>query len=162
MKKENHFFDIIRKEGLYERYNDLFIPDLVGEGQTKVFEKNLQRLGLGDLVNQKSVLVFGKGCKDIKVNESFDVLFSHQNLADSVEVKATLKYVNVNPSYKIDYLPEGYSGICLIEFKNGVPDLMSQLKAYGEKVNQEVSTTLYLSEKPILNRLKELMKENQA
>lgn len=156
MKIEDKFLDVIRKEGLYEEYNDMFIPDRLGTEDADIFLKNLKRLGLGDLINENSILVFGKGGRDIKVNESFGVLFSHQDLTDAIKVEATLKYVNLSTSRKIDFLPKGSSGVCLIEFKDSIPDLIWQLRIYGEKDCSQGNVTLYLSEKPIIDRLKEL------
>ena len=158
MRIENNFLDVIRKEGLYEEYNDMFIPDRLGEEESDAFINSLRRLKLGHLINDNSILVYGKASRDIKVNESFDVLFSHQNFIEEVQVEATLKYVNLSASRKIDFLPKGYSGVCLIEFNGSIPDLIWQLGVYGEKDCREEKTTLYLSEKPVLERLRKLAK----
>lgn len=160
MTVESHVFDALLNEGFYEKYNDLFISDRLGWEQTKSFEQNLQRLGLGKLINPKTVLVLGKGCKDIQLNETFDVLFPHKEVEANIEVKATLRYVNLSPGRKIDYLPKGYTGICLLDFKDGIPDLIDRLKVYGDKQPIHKHRTLYLSQRPILDRILELMKED--
>ena len=160
MKIQEHFLDTIREEGLYDKYNDIFITERIGEQETKVFEKNLKRLDLGHLINPKSILVLGKGYKDILINESFDILFLHENLNNAIEVKALIKYVNLSPGRKIDYLPKGYTGICLIELEDKIPNQIYDLKVYGDKERKGEKNVLYLSEKPIYKRLKGLMNKN--
>lgn len=159
MKLEDYLIKALREEGFYNNYNDLFIPDRVEKEQVEKFEKNLQRLGLGHLFNKESVLVFGKSNKDIKIGESFNVLFSHNSIENYIKVKAILKYVNLSPGRKIDYLPRGYTGICLLEFIGGVPELIDKLKFYKEKRDKHKHDTLYLTQEPVINRILELLNE---
>lgn len=162
MKLEDYSINTLREEGFYDNYSDLFIPDRVDKEQAEKFKQNLQRLGLGHLFNEETVLVFGKGNKDIKLEESFDVLFGHHSVENNIRTKAILKYVNLSLGRKIDYLPRGYTGICLLEFKGGVPKLINKLKFFKENVNAERHDTLYLTQEPILNRILELQSESQS
>ncbi|MEL7006104.1 MAG: hypothetical protein AAFN93_25755 [Bacteroidota bacterium] len=123
--------------------------------------QNLQRLGLGHLFNKETVLVFGKSNRDIMLGESFDVLFGHHSIENNMRVEAILKYVNLSPGRKIDHLPGGYTGICLLEFNGGLPNLINKLKFSKEKRNKEKHDTLYLTQEPILNRILEICNESE-
>lgn len=85
-------------------------------------------------------------CVDIKTGEEFNVLFSHTDVENYVYTKAILKYTSVNRSYEVNYLPNGYAGICLIEFPNGLPALLKKLRP-EEEDDYALYDILYLTKK---------------
>ena len=110
----------------------------------------LDKININKLaISETTVFIGCRSKENIKINTEFDVLFEYFNIENVIKTKAILKYVSVNPSYELDYLPYGYYGICLIEFPNGKPDLISVLKPENEKcVNM-----LYLTQKGTMSKL---------
>ena len=160
MRLEQNVINTLRTEGFYDSYNDLFISDRVEKEEVEIFKKNLQRLGLGNLFNSQTILVFGKSLKDLHLGDVFEVFFPHEEVEKNIKLEAILKYVNLSKGRKIDYLPKGCTGICLIEFKGEIPKIIDRLKFYNEKFDELRHYNFYLTQKPILDRILELQNEN--
>ena len=90
---------------------------------------------------------------DTKIGTTFNVIFPNTNINGWQEVKCTLKYVSVNPSYEIDYIPRGYSALCLFEFEGGIPEAINKLPFFMEKRDPTKHDTLILTQKKVLNKL---------
>lgn len=146
-------FSTLQEEGTYERYDHLGLLDVPNESQISSMMRILERTGNLNLVTPNSFFCFGVAYRDVKVGSTYSTLFASQNVMNFANVEATLKYVNVNKSYEVDYLPRGYSGICLIEFNGSKPELLKKLKVYREIGNSEAYDTLYLSQKVVLDRI---------
>ncbi len=90
---------------------------------------------------------------DLKVGTCFEYLLSMKRPKEFELIHAQLKYVSVNYSYEIDYLPGGYSGLGIIHFDKYLPKLLNQLPYYREKFDDSRNSTLILTQKYILNEL---------
>ena len=140
----------LKEEGYFERYHKLSLLDIPTE-------KELSK-GNIPIPRNNEILVFAVAeFANIPVSTIFDVIFPSLNVEDYVEVKSILNYVTVNPSYEIDYLPKGYSGICLFEFPDGKPDILKKLAVYGEKKDYSIHDTLLLTQKPVLDKILNFM-----
>jgi hypothetical protein len=92
-------------------------------------------------------------CTDIKCETEFNILFPHHNVENFIFTKAVLKYVSVNPTYEIDYLPSGYYGICIIDFPVGKPNLLHKLRPENEKDDRNRYDRLYLTKKSAFEKI---------
>jgi hypothetical protein len=104
---------------------------------------------------QNELYVFARGYSDeLKIGSTFNVVFPSKNPNEYVESLIELKYISVNPKHEIDYLPKGYSGICLLKFQNEKPDeILNKLAIYDEKKDKHKHDTLFLTQKEGLNKL---------
>ena len=161
MKTVDNIFIALTQEYIYSIYDDLFIPDIPSQEQIDLVKRILRKNHKEYLLNNKSILAFCKASKDVFVGAKFDVLFASRSPESYSVVNATLKYINIqiNSSREVDVLPRGYSGICLIDFEKHKPELLTVLKVYGEQRDNGKHDVLYLSQKPVLERILELMKE---
>jgi hypothetical protein len=116
--------------------------------------KELNRGLDNKIINSDEVFLFASaGLTEIKNLTSFNMLFAYRNLEHSVNCNVILKYISINPSYEIDYLPKGYSAICIFEFPEGKPEILNKLAYYGEKKDYSIHDTLILTQKPVLTEI---------
>jgi hypothetical protein len=152
-------FASLLQEGFYDKHPDLYIADRPGGNDIELLKKRLKKLGKDSLLTPNSIFVFGKSRMDIPVESEFNVLFTHEAPSKSIEVTATLKYANEHPNYESTVVPKGYTGvICLIEFKDKIPKEINELSIYRQQ-KWDKTKAIYLSQKPILDRILELTKE---
>ena len=146
---ERQFEEIYLKlqlEGVFDENKTLYLLDLSTEDMIKsISVKSMQN----------ELFVFARGYNDdIKIGSTFNVVFPRRNPNRYFEILIELKYVSVNPNYEIDYLPKGYSAICLLKFRNEMPkEILKKLACYGEKRDKQKHDTLILTQKEGLNRL---------
>lgn len=131
-----------------------------------IFDKNLM-LYLIDLPNKEmidklpftaginEVFVFARGDSDEnKVGSCYNTLFAKSESNEHIECKVELVYVSVNATYEINYLPRGYSGICLLKFDSKVPDILfDKLSQYDVKHDPKKHDILILSQRKVLNSI---------
>lgn len=139
------------QSGFLEDKPDLLLVDIPRE-------KDLLKGNTPKNINENELFVFHP-YYDIKINTTFDTLYAYQNIEKWVEVKCTLKYVSVNPSYEIDYIPAGYSAICLLEFENGIPEIAKKLPFYMDKKDPLKHDVLGLTQKTVLEKLIQVKQE---
>ena len=141
----------LHKQGYFKKYQELLLTDFPTE-------KDLSK-GKIPIPMENEIFIFGtSGYCDVPVETSFDVIISNSNALNYVFIKSILKYVSVNPSYEIDYLPNGYSGLCLLEFPDGEPDILNKLGIAGEKKDFSIHDFLILTQKPILEKILDELK----
>lgn len=92
-------------------------------------------------------------CNDVLCNTKFDILFSHHEVENYVNTNAVLEYVSVNRSYEVELLPKGYSGLCIINFLNGKPELLKKLRPENEQNDLTKYDKLYLTQRTVLERI---------
>jgi hypothetical protein len=130
------------------KYKELLLTDLpckidLSKGKLPISKEN-------------QIFIMGSsGYCDVPIETSFDVIYPGRNIYDYVFVKSVLKYVSVNPSYEIDYLPNGYSGLLLLEFPEGIPEILNKLGMSREKEDFAIHDYLWLTQRPILKRILE-------
>jgi hypothetical protein len=115
-------------------------------------------LSKGKIPTHKENQIFIMGSSiycEVPIETSFDVIYPNRNILDYIFVKSTLKYVSVNPSYEIDYLPQGYSGLFLLEFPDEIPEILNKLGMHREKKDLSIHDHLVLTQKPVLDRILE-------
>lgn len=156
MSNNTEAFTVLIQEGLYDKYPDLYIADKPSEKEIEILKRRLKKTGKDHLLTPNVVFVFGKSSMDIPFGSEFNVLFSCENPDDCVEVSAILRYANEHPNYESTVVPKGYTGvICLIEFEGEIPEKINALNVYRQQ-KWDKSKAVYLSQKSIYNRLKEL------
>jgi hypothetical protein len=107
-------------------------------------------------VNKKEIFLFAAAdYTEIKKQTIFNTLIARTNIENTISCNVILKYVSVNPSYEIDYIPKGYSAICIFEFPDGKPEILNKLAIYGEKKDYSKHDTLILTQKEVLDKLLE-------
>jgi len=147
------FFINLNNIGELEKNPSILILELPNESHLK-----LGHLPKIDNVNQIFVLgttVVSNGYLEIKIGTQFDIIFASKEINDFVECSAILKYVNINPGYEINYLPGGYTGICLLEFKSGIPiDMIEKLAPFDMHGGSSKIDTLILTQKSVMDKIK--------
>lgn len=124
-------------------------------------EKDLQKGNLPKIENTNQVFLFAKAYDlDIKINTTFDIIFTYNNIDEWLKTKCILKYVSVNPSYEIDYVPMNYSALCLFEFENGKPEILNNLRYYMEKKALH-HDNLIITQMPLYIKISELLNSDQ-
>jgi len=101
-------------------------------------------------------IIAGTG-KDISVNQTFDVIFAKKDPTNYIQTDAILKYVNIRPSHEITTLEAGMSGLCLVEFSQGIPELIKKLKPFEETYKNEAYDFLYLTTQALMDKIIELL-----
>lgn len=141
----------VESEGLFDINKTLYLLDLPGEDILKDIPIKLK---------ENELFVFARGYNDdLKIGSFFDVVFPRKKPDEYIENLIELKYISVNPKYETEYLPKGYSGICLLKFKEGIPNMMlNKLAGYDEK-KEKKHDTLILTQK---ESLKKLLKKIEA
>ncbi len=147
---------VLIQEGLYDKYPDLYIADKPDDKEIEILKRRLKKIGKDHLLTPNSVFVFGRSSMDIPFGSEFNILFSYENLDDCIEVNAILRYANEHPNYESTVVPKGYTGvICLIEFKDKIPEQINLLSVHRQE-KWDKSKVVYLSQRPIYDRLKEV------
>lgn len=136
----------LQLEGLFDKNKTLYLLDLPNEYM-------LNSIALKPMDNE--IYVFARGYNDdLKVGSTFGIMFPRKRVNDYIETIIELKSVSVNPKYKTDYLPKGYSGICLLKFSEGLPiEMLNKLASYDEKKDTQKHDTLILTQKESLDKL---------
>jgi hypothetical protein len=156
MTIDDNIFTTLLKEGLYDKYPDIYISDNPTEEQIELIKKRLSKIGKLSLETPNSVYVFGRSMMDIPFGTKFNVLFSGNNPSNNFTVRAILKYANAHPNYESSVIPKGHTGvICLIEFDTIIPEAINVLSKYGQQWHKNI--TYHLSQQPILDRILELI-----
>ncbi len=112
--------------------------------------------------NLNQIFVFAttlvaNGYLEIKVGTQFDIIFPAKEINNLINCNVSLKYVNVNPRYEIDYLPGGYTGICLLEFENGIPkNMIDKLAIYETPKDSLKNDVLILTQKSLLEEIMQI------
>ena len=136
----------LHKEGYYTKYKELLLTDFP-------CEIDLSK-GKLPIPKETEIFIFGtSGYCDVPIETSFDIIYPSHNILKYVFVKSILKYVSVSPRYEIDYLPSGYSGLCLLEFPEGIPDMLNKLGMSREKKEFSTHDYLWLTQGPIVERI---------
>jgi len=150
-KSIEEIFLNLESEGLFDENKTIYLLDLPNESM-------LNRIALKPLENE--VFVFARGYNDdLRIGTTFDVIFPRKQIDDYLECTIELKYVSVNPKYDTDYLPKGYSGICLLKFSKGLPvQMLSKLANYDEKKDFLKHDKLILTQKKGFNKLLNVIK----
>ncbi|MGB0431369.1 MAG: hypothetical protein ACPGLV_12915 [Bacteroidia bacterium] len=96
--------------------------------------------------------------KDIAIGTSFDVVFARSSPKKHKFINATLAWVNVNPSYKLEYLPKGFGGFGLIQFSKAIPEIFESLNFYSKPRIKNQYDVLYLTSNKMYTSLMNLNK----
>jgi len=156
MKISEEVFKVIQQEKFYEKFDHIGLLDIPNEVQVQSVKRILAKAGKQSLLTKNSFFCFGIGYREIEIGTTFTKLFASKDVENYIDVKAKLTYVNLSAGRVINHLPKGYSGICLIEFRDGKLELLNRLKVYREKRDENKHDTLYLTQEPILSRILEL------
>lgn len=109
------------------------------------------------LKNENEVFLFvASDYSDVKADTKFDIIFPYQNQNEFQYTSIVLKYISVNPSYEIDYIPKGYSALCLFEFETERSTLLSKLAVYMDKKDSLKNGSLIITQQPLFDRLMEV------
>lgn len=150
MKQTGEIILELFQSGFLEDKPDLLLVDIPRE-------KDLQKGNLPKNINENEIFVFVfHPYYDTKINTTFDTLYAYKSIEEWVEIKCTLKYVSVNSSYEIDYIPAGYSALCLFEFENGIPEMIKKLPFFMEKKDPLKHDSLALTQKLVLEKILEI------
>jgi hypothetical protein len=143
----------LQDERTFDSNLTLYLLDLPSEDQLRKTKIS------NNLLSSNSVFIIGRGYDDgIKIGASFNAIFPRKNPVDGIKTEAIIKYISVNPTYEIDYLPKGYSGLCLIEFTNEIPVFLNKLTIYGEKKDLMHNDTLILTQQGAFEKVLEKFK----
>lgn len=101
---------------------------------------------------------------ELKIGTTFDTLVQLNDLNCAAFKPAVMRYVSVNAGYEVDHLPKGYFGLAVLEFPDGLPDLLQKLAIDGTRKDPWKHATLLLTQKEVFDGMckvwEELQKEN--
>lgn len=149
--KYNKLFKIFR-EVSSDKINTLIfdLPDIIHD------ENISKHKGLSTEIPKTSqYLGTGKFSFDIPKNIEFDVIFSRKSPLTYKKTKAVITWFNINANIKTDYLPSGYSGICIVDFPEGKPELLKSLAEFGTDKYGKDYDELYLTTQEVMDKILE-------
>lgn len=142
---ENRLIDL-EMEGIFDKNLSLYLLDIPAE-------KDLQK-GINITPSQNEFFVFAKGYNDLlKVGTVFSSIISRNSTIESIYVTSILKFVSMRKGDNVDYIARGYSAICLLEFPNGIPQILNKLPFYGERENGKKYDSFVISQKEALDEI---------
>lgn len=146
-EKLEYIYENIYNEGYFEKYLTLYLIDIPTMEQLEKGKVDISTK------NDNSIFVIARGYNDkIKIGTTFDAIISRKSIDLSIFHHSILKFISINPSYELDYLPKGNSGLCLLEFPDGKPDLLNKL-ILESKENDNKQNILILTQKPVLEKI---------
>ena len=92
---------------------------------------------------------------DLKLDKEFDIIFAKNNPKDFIKIQSIFKYISINANYEIDYLPKGYSGIGLVDFPQGKPEILNKLSEFRSEEKSKTNDTLYLTTQSVMDKILE-------
>ncbi|MEN9918035.1 MAG: hypothetical protein RL662_471 [Bacteroidota bacterium] len=152
MNQLGEFFLDLQGDGFFEENSKLSLLDI----PTK---KDLLKGNIPHPANDQLLLFGAAEYADIPIETHFDVIIPYRKMEEYVYARSILIYITVNPSYEINFLPKGYSVICLLEFTEGKPDILNKLAIYGDKKDYYTHDILILTQKLILEEILIRMKK---
>ena len=90
--------------------------------------------------------------EDIPVGTTFDVVFERNNPAFSVNAKSKIVAVTQQYAKPLDFIPQGWKTICLIEFSDDARPLLERLSII-DAWDQERREEICLAEKEAFMKL---------
>lgn len=121
----------------------VLLSDVPDTDQINLIRQGLERMGKAGLVNENTVFVFAKPDFDVPVGAEFKAIAPWDKSESAMSTRAVLRFVQINRSRHTTCLYQGYSGICLFEFPDGIPELVRNLPVFGQK-RKEGSTMVRL------------------
>lgn len=90
---------------------------------------------------------------DIPADSKFDVIFSGRDVENFMNVSAVLEYVSYNRSFEVDVVPNGYTPLAIINFPEGKPEILNELRPENEKRDLNKYDYIYLTEKKVVEKI---------
>jgi len=148
MRIPDSIFEELTRLNIYEENPTILLWDIPDE-------KTIKKLGFNE---NSRFLVGARGIhSNVPIKSRFEILFSLHEPENFIEVDARLETVKINPKYEIDNLPDGYSAVCLISF-NSSPSILNKLKPYSVLMDYQKYDVLYLTQRPVIKKIIELLK----
>jgi len=113
--------------------------------EVKILERTVE-----DFLSLRSLaaplyLAASTGYADIPLGKGFSVVYSKSNLAQGVTTQCVLRAViNEWTPIAMDGIPHGHKSVCLFDFPQGTPELLSQLPKVGYPTPVNADERLYL------------------
>jgi len=149
MKISDEIFDQLKVENIYEKNPTIMLWERPDAGI-------LSRISLTE--NSTKLFAGAKSIyKDVSIYSKFTVLFSLHNPESYIETIAILDLIKISPKIESECLPKGQLTICSIDFPSGKPELLQKLKSYNENMDYTKHDILYLTQKPVITRILELI-----
>lgn len=147
MKKFDNFELMLLDSGSFKSDPTLFVVDIPGDN-------DLRKGKLPSLENENQVFLFVKSYQiNVKIHTKFDVLFLYSDIGNHLVTNIELLYSSVNPSYEIDFIPLGYTSLCLFEFEDGKPEMLNKLRHYMSSEKCENCDYIIFTQSNLLKHL---------
>lgn len=107
--------------------------------------KNIDRLNQSPIKDyltwaqaDNEIVVFtGYSYCDTQLPKTYNCLLDLENLGNSKDVKATIKFAIWNGILPLEILEHGHKTVCIIEFADGIPDEIRDLPSLDEYMSQK-------------------------
>ena len=99
--------------------------------------------------------------QNIKIGTKFDTIMSLQSPSESCHVNSTLESVFLTPKKEIEVLKTGHTCLCVLRFESDRPEILNKLKFYNEKFDNTRHDILYLTQRPVLDRVLKLISDSR-
>ena len=113
-------------------------------------DKDISDLNPNIGVNDMYIFISNISSKPLSKGDSFDVLVPLSNPSNYLYTPIAIKYISMKKNHETEILYNGYSAIGQLEFKDGIPPIIDNLKLYMLK-DKSKNESFYLMTKELLN-----------
>jgi len=85
--------------------------------------------------DEAEILFIGYAYDNVPLGKTFQVIFSKRNPAEAIFRQSKIIAVTQEFGIPLDVIPQGWKTICIVEFPQGIPDIIKNLpviNAWGE------------------------------
>lgn len=137
-------------EGYYNRYkNEIFPERVIKEKGKGEYYKEFERC-INDFkeiqYNENFIFIFTNILEeDIYVGSRFNIL-RNIDKSEEIEVDVEIKSI-IHEWFLLPYkcINKYHKGICLLEFKNGIPDIIKNMKVYNNDFDNDYENIVLLN-----------------
>jgi hypothetical protein len=105
------------------------------------------------------------GCEnrsdDILKGATFDILFPHHSVKEWIETKIILKKIYVKLHSESGCLPCGKYAVCLLQFEQGIPEILTKLRVDGEVIIPDKHEIFYLAQRNVYEKMQSFIEREQ-
>lgn len=142
----------LSQEGFFEDCPTVLLLDLPSEKDLPV--------GLNSLRNNEIFVFAISGYSNVNHGTSFDVAFPFHAIEEACFSTSILENSFINPSYTLDYLPKGYTGICKFYFTHEKPTILDKLAGYQSQKKHGINDSILLTQQSFFNVLIQRLKDS--
>ena len=154
MKKNSEIIESLEKKGnIILPISDIYTSN----------DPQIKKFGLPVELSENHVYLGSeRPILDVPIYTKFDVIFSLKEPKNYSKIKSELKFVKVRPGQDINFLPMGYSGICLVEFSEKKPDILDVLAQFPVPYNRAENDFLFFTTQDVMDQIMDILEGEES